>query len=124
MNTMEHKLKQIADRVRELRLISGMSISEMAARTGISEAEYEECEAGTRNLSVAFLYHCALSFGVDMGDILEGHSPKLRSYALTRRGEGQRIEEAQISFLRADAGILSGKCIAFLLSQYYDDPSG
>ena len=91
---MEHKMKQIADRIRELRLISGLSVEDMAARTGISQSEYEQCEAGNRNLSVAFLYHCALSFGVDMGDILEGKSPKLRSYALTRRGDGQRIEEA------------------------------
>ena len=88
------KLKQIADRIRELRLISGLSIAEMATSTGISESEYEACENGSRNLSIAFLYHCALSFGVDMSDILEGKSPKLRSYALTRRGEGQRIEEA------------------------------
>ncbi len=87
-------LKQIADRIRELRLISGLSIAEMAERTGISESEYEECENGNRNLSIAFLYHCVLIFGVDMSDILEGKSPKLRSYALTRRGEGQRIEEA------------------------------
>ena len=94
MDNMEHKLKQIADRVRELRLVTGLSVAEMAARTGISESEYEECEAGNRNLSVAFLYHCALNFGVDMGDILEGKSPKLQSYALTRRGEGQKIEEA------------------------------
>ncbi len=94
METMEFKLKQIADRVRELRLISGITVAEMAARTGMSESEYEACENGTRTLSIAFLYHCALSFGVDMSDILEGHSPKLRSYALTRRGDGQRIEEA------------------------------
>ena len=94
MDTMEYKLKQIADRIRELRQITGLSVSEMASRTGLSESEYEQCEAGNRNLSVAFLYHCALSFGVDMGDILEGRSPKLRSYALTRRGEGQKIEEA------------------------------
>ena len=93
-NTMEHKLKEIAARVKDLRIIAGLSVSEMAERTGISVAEYEECEAGNRNLSIAFLYHCALSFGVDMGDILEGKSPKLRSYALTRRGEGQRFEEA------------------------------
>jgi len=91
---MEHKLKEIAARVKDLRIIAGLSVSEMAERTGISVAEYEECEAGNRNLSIAFLYHCALSFGVDMGDILEGKSPKLRSYALTRRGEGQRFEEA------------------------------
>ena len=29
-----------------------------------------------------------------MSDLLEGHSPKLRTYALTRKGEGQKIEEA------------------------------
>ena len=94
MDIMEHKLKQIADRVRELRLISGLSVAEMAARTGMAESEYEACENGNKNLSIAFLYHCALNFGVDMSDILEGKSPKLRSYALTRRGEGQKIEEA------------------------------
>ena len=93
-NTMEHKMKQIAGRIKELRLISGLSVEEMAARTGLGVHEYEQCEAGKRTLSVAFLYHCALSFGVDMSDILEGKSPKLRSYALTRRGDGQRIEEA------------------------------
>ena len=91
---METKIKQIAARIKELRLITGLSVEEMASRTGITVNEYEECEAGNRNLSVAFLYHCTLSFGVDMGDLLEGKSPKLRSYALTRRGEGQRIEEA------------------------------
>ena len=94
LNEMEHKLKQIANRLKELRVITGLSVKEMAERTGISEKEYEESEAGNRNLSIAFLYHCALNFGVDMSDILEGKSPKLRSYALTRRGEGQRIEEA------------------------------
>ena len=94
MDMMEHKLQQIADRIRELRLITGISISEMAARTGMSESEYEACENGNKNLSIALLYHCALIFGVDMSDILEGKSPKLRSYALTRKGEGQKIEEA------------------------------
>ncbi len=94
LNGMENKIKEIAGRIKELRLITGLSVEEMAARTGTTVSEYEECEAGNRNLSVAFLYHCTLSFGVDMGDLLEGKSPKLRSYALTRRGEGQRIEEA------------------------------
>ena len=94
IGVVQDKIKQIADRIRELRLITGLSVAEMAKRTGMSESEYEQCEAGNRNLSIAFLYHCTLSFGVDMGDIIEGKSPKLRAYALTRRGEGQRIEEA------------------------------
>ena len=85
---------EIAARIRELREISGISQEEMAARTGISVEEYRRCEEGTQDLSIAFLYRCVLILGVDMGDLLEGHSPKLRSYALTRKGEGQRIEEA------------------------------
>ena len=88
------KVKEVAARIRELREITGLSVEDMAQRTGLSVEEYIACESGKRNLSIAFLYHCTLSFGVDMGDILEGHSPKLQSYALTRKGDGQRIEEA------------------------------
>ena len=91
---MDLKLREVAGRIRELREISGFTVEEMAERTNLSVEEYKQCEAGSRNLSIAFLYRCTLSFGVDMGDLLEGRSPKLRSYALTRKGEGQRIEEA------------------------------
>ena len=89
-----HKIKETARRIRELRQIMGLSAEEMAQRTDLSVEEYIQCEEGNRNLSIAFLYRCVLIFGVDMGDLLEGRSPKLRSYALTRKGEGQRIEEA------------------------------
>jgi len=94
MNGMKDKINQIAARIKELRIVTGLSVEEMAVRTGTTVEEYEQCEAGNRNLSVAFLYHCTLSFGVDLGDLLEGKSPKLRQYALTRSGGGQRIEEA------------------------------
>ena len=76
MTAMTYKIKEIAGRIRELREITGLSAQEMAERTGISVEEYIQCEAGNRNLSIAFLYRCTLSFGVDMGDLLEGKSPK------------------------------------------------
>ena len=94
MTDINSKIKETARRIRELRLISGISVEEMAKRTDLSVEEYIQCEEGNRNMSIAFLYRCVLIFGVDMGDLLEGRSPKLRSYALTRKGEGQRIEEA------------------------------
>ena len=94
MTGADYKTKEVAARIRELRLITGLSVEEMAQRTDLTVEEYIQCEEGNRNLSIAFLYRCTLSFGVDMGDLLEGKSPKLRSYALTRKGEGQRIEEA------------------------------
>ena len=91
---MDYKIREVAGRIRELREISGLTVEEMARHTGVSVDEYMACEAGNRNLSIAFLYRCVLIFGVDMSDLLEGRSAKLRSYALTRNGEGQRIEEA------------------------------
>ena len=86
MTGMTYKIKEMATRIRELREITGLSVQEMASRTGLTVEEYEQCEAGNRNLSIAFLYRCTLSFGVDLGDLLEGRSPKLRSYDLTRKG--------------------------------------
>ena len=94
MTNMDAKTREVASRIRELREVSGFTVEEMAARTGLTAEEYSQCEAGHRNLSIAFLYRCVLIFGVDLGDLLEGRSPKLRSYALTRKGDGQRIEEA------------------------------
>ena len=94
MTGRTYKIKETAARIRELREITGITVEEMAARTGISVEEYLLCEAGEKDLSIAFLYDCTLSFGVDLGDLLGGSSPKLRSYALTRKGMGQRIEEA------------------------------
>ena len=94
LTAMEYKINEIAGRIRELRLISGYSPEEMAAKTDCTAEEYLQYEAGDRNMSIAFLYRCVLIFGVDFSDLLEGRSPKLRSYALTRKGEGQRIEEA------------------------------
>ena len=91
---LDLKIREMAGRIRELREVSGFTVEETARRIGVSTEEYIQCESGKRNLSIAFLYRCALSFGVDFADLIEGHSPKLRSYDLTRKGEGQRIEEA------------------------------
>jgi len=91
---LEFKIREMAERIRELREITGLSTAEMASRTGITEDEYRLCEAGQSDLNFAFLYRCALSLGVDVTDLIEGHSPTLRSYTLTRAGEGQKIEQA------------------------------
>ena len=81
---MTYKIREMAQRIRELLEITGLTTQEMAARTDMTVEEYIQCEAGNRNLSIAFLYRCTLSFGVDMSGLLEGRSAKLRAYALPR----------------------------------------
>ena len=62
MTGITYKIKEMAQRIRELREITGLTVEEMASRTGLTVEEYEQHEAGNRNLSIAFLYRCTLSF--------------------------------------------------------------
>ena len=94
MTGLDFKLGEIAGRIRELREIEGLTAADMAKKTAVSEEEYLACENGRSDLNFAFIYRCALAFGVDVTDIIEGQSPNLKSYPVTRRGEGQRIEKA------------------------------
>jgi len=91
---LDFKIKEMARRIRELREIEGLTAEQMAAKTDVSVEEYIACENGERDLNFAFIYRCSLAFNVDVTDIIEGYSPKLKSYTVTRRGEGQRIEKA------------------------------
>ena len=94
MTGLDFKLGEIAGRIRELREIEGLTAADMAKKTAVSEEEYLACENGRSDLNFAFIYRCALAFGVDVTDIIEGQSPNLKSYTVTRKGEGQRIEKA------------------------------
>ncbi len=84
----ENQLKEVAARIRELRGIAGLSEEEVAARTDVSVAEYRTLENGEADFSFTFIYKCAAVFGVEMKDLLEGSSPNLSLYTLTRKGDG------------------------------------
>ena len=94
MTGLDFKIKEMASRIKELREIEGLTTAEMAVKTGISESEYIDCENAKNDLNFAFIYRCALAFNVDVTDIIEGNSPKLKSLVVTRAGAGQKIEQA------------------------------
>lgn len=91
---LDFKMHEMAHRIRELREIEGFTVAEMAMKTDVTEQEYLACEEGGDNLTFAFIYRCALAFGVDVSDIIQGSSPNLSSFTVTRAGEGQEISEA------------------------------
>ena len=88
---MSYQLKEVAERIRTLREIAGLSEKEMALLTNVSEKEYLELEKGEVDFNFNFIYKCADVFKVEMKDILEGSSPKLSLYTVTRKGEGSPI---------------------------------
>ena len=71
-----------------MRRIMGYTYKEMAEMTEVSEETYRSYETGTVDLPFTFIHKCAKAFGLELTDILEGHSAKLSGYTVTRRGEG------------------------------------
>lgn len=91
---LDLKIREMAERIHTLREITRFTPEEMAKKTDVSVNEYLACERGESDLNFAFIYRCALAFGVDVTDIIEGVSPTLKSYVVTRKGAGQQIAEA------------------------------
>ncbi len=87
--TASNELMEVALRIRELREIAGYSEETMAELTDVTDDVYRLYESGTADLPFTFLHKCALAFGVEMNDLMEGHSARLTSYTVTRRGKGQ-----------------------------------
>ena len=94
MTGLDFKIREMAQRIRELREITRFTPEEMAKKTDVTAEEYLACERGESDLNFAFIYRCALAFGVDVTDIIEGISPTLKSYTVTRSGAGQKIDQA------------------------------
>ena len=94
MQDLDQKIKEISKRIKELREIEGLSTEQMAQKTGVSESQYIACENGDMDLNFTFIYRCANALNVNVTEIIEGYSPKLRGYTLTRAGNGQKISQA------------------------------
>ncbi len=94
ITALDYKIKEMAGRIRELRELEGLTAEEMAKKTNVPVEEYIACEAGDRDLAFAFIYRCAMVLGVDVTALIEGHTPKLNAYTVTRAGAGQQVSQA------------------------------
>ncbi|MBQ6039496.1 MAG: AMP-binding protein [Oscillospiraceae bacterium] len=87
----ETRIREVAERIMRLREDLGFTVEEMAANTGYSVEDYKLFEAGEKDFSFTFIYKCANIFRVEISDLMEGTSPELSGYTVTRKGEGVPI---------------------------------
>lgn len=92
---MNDPVKSVARRLKGLREMSHISIEEMAEATGLSNEDYELCEGGRQNLTLAFLVTCADYLGVDVSEIVTGKAPKLSTYTICRSGNGMPVKRRE-----------------------------
>ena len=121
-STMEMKLGEVAQRIRELRVILGISVEEAAEKTGFSVEKYQAYENGQEDLPFSFIHNCSLAFNVDMIDLLEGKSAMLRHYQVTRKGEGQTtVDDEGILISNLAAQFRDKLCEPYFVRYQYDE---
>lgn len=88
---MKENFIEIAERIRELREISGYSQEQLAGELNIDIEVYKNYELDGKNIPISVIYEIANKFGVDFTEIATGIGAKLNTYHVVRHGNGESI---------------------------------
>jgi mannose-6-phosphate isomerase-like protein (cupin superfamily) len=89
---VQENIRLIAERIKELREISGISPATLSQESGVPLDLVLQYESGTVDIPVGFLYKVAHKFGVELTAILTGENPRLHVYCVVRKDNGLRVE--------------------------------
>ena len=89
---MKDDMRNISERIRELREIFDLTCEDMARETGVDTQKYIEYETSGENIPISVLYHISQRFGVDLSEILTGEPARLSTLQVCRRGRGKTID--------------------------------
>jgi transcriptional regulator with XRE-family HTH domain len=89
---MKEKMKEIAQRVSELRELSEVNLNEMADHLNMPVDTYKSYEEGKNDIPASVLYEIAQKLNVDMGLLLTGEETRMHIFTVTRKDKGVRVE--------------------------------
>jgi len=89
---MKEKMKEIAQRVSELRKLSEVGPDEMADHLNVPVKTYTGYEDGKIDIPASVLYEIAQKLNVDMGLLLTGEETRMHIFTVTRKDKGVRVE--------------------------------
>ncbi|MBQ7161181.1 MAG: AMP-binding protein [Clostridia bacterium] len=122
-NAELQKMLEVAQRIREMREISGFTQEEMAEKVEVSLDDYVRYENGRTDFPFTFIHKCALAFGIGITDLLEGESAHLSSYTVTRKGHGQQTAKEDGIEIRDLAPMFRKKIAEPYWVKYEFDPA-
>ncbi|MCQ2552675.1 MAG: AMP-binding protein, partial [Clostridia bacterium] len=117
------QLFDIALRIKDMREIIGYSTATMAEKVDVPEDLYIEYETGNTDLPFTFMHKCAMAFGVEITDLMEGSSTRLSSYTLTRKGMGPVTAEEDGVVIQNMAALFGKKLATPYYCTYTYDPN-
>ena len=114
---MDEQLKQIGERLRGLRDVLDIPVSEMAETIGISSDKYEKIEAGEMDITISNLMKIAHKYGVSTEELIFAEAPHMKSYYVTRKGQGMSIERTKAyKYQSLVGGFVNHKADVFIVT--------
>jgi len=89
---MQERIKEVADRIKELRDILEISSNDMSTYLRISREKYLRYENGEEDIPASILYEISRKLGVEMSILLTGETPRMHYFSVTRNGQGVSVE--------------------------------
>ena len=89
---MKDQIQSIADRIKELREISGISAESFALELNVTTDLLLSYESGNTDIPVGFLFKVAHRFKMELSALLRGDQPKLHVYSVVRKGKGLNVD--------------------------------
>ncbi len=121
--SMPSELRDVAERIRELREIAGYTEREMAEYTDLPLDTYRAYENGLADLPFTFIHKCAQIFHVEILDLMEGRTARLSSYTVTRKGAGEITAREKGIDIRSLAPLFRSKIAEPYFVRYAYDPA-
>jgi len=89
---MLEQIRNIADRIRDLREIAGKSAEGAAQELGLTTEIYQKYESGEIEIPVSIMYEISNIHNVELTEILTGEAPTLNTWCFVRKGGGVDVE--------------------------------
>ena len=89
---MQEQIKEVAERIKELRGILEISTDEMAGYLNVDKTKYLRYENGEEDIPASELYEISKKLGVEMSILLTGETPRMHYFTVTRKGKGVSVE--------------------------------
>lgn len=106
---MNEQLNEIAKRLRGLRDLLEITPEEVAAVCHVANEEYLGYESGQKDIPIGALQSISKHYNVELTALLFGEEPTMKTYYLTRAGQGTAMERTRAYKYQALAAGFAGR---------------